>query len=71
MLKYGFVVAVTVAVTRAVNMAIRFIPVIIQKKEKRRPGMDFGDLSPYLLKLCLRKILVNDIFKWKDYNSQA
>ena len=29
-------------------MDMMFIPVIIQIKQKRRPGKDFGDLSPYL-----------------------
>ena len=43
-------------------MAMIFIPVIIQKKQKIRPGMDFGDLSPYLLKLHVRKVFVKDSF---------
>lgn len=42
--------AVTEAVTNAVNIDIIFIPVMIQMKQKSLPGNDLGELSPYLVK---------------------
>ena len=42
--------AVTEAVTNAVNIDMIFIPVMIQMKQKSLPGNDFGELSPYLVK---------------------
>lgn len=56
MLKYGLAVAVTVAVTSAVNMDIIFIPVMIQMKQNNLPGNDLGELSPYLLKKKLSTV---------------
>ena len=50
MLKYGRVVAVTVAVTRAVKMEMMLTPVMIQRKQNNLPGIDFGERSPYLKK---------------------
>lgn len=41
--------AVTEAVTNAVNIDIIFIPVMIQMKQKSLPGNDLGELSPYLV----------------------
>ena len=42
--------AVTEAVTNAVNIDMIFIPVMIQMKQKSLPGNDLGELSPYLVK---------------------
>lgn len=46
MLKCGMVEAETDAVTRAVNMEMMLIPVIIQKTQNTRPGTQFGLRSP-------------------------
>lgn len=47
--------AVTEAVTNAVNIDIIFIPVMIQMKQKSLPGNDLGELSPYLVKQNKKK----------------
>ena len=49
--------AVTEAVTNAVNIDMIFIPVMIQMKQKSLPGNDFGELSPYLVKKKKKKTL--------------
>ena len=48
--------AVTEAVTNAVNIDIIFIPVMIQMKQKSLPGNDLGELSPYLVKQQKKKL---------------
>lgn len=47
--------AVTEAVTNAVNIDMIFIPVMIQMKQKSLPGNDLGELSPYLVKQKKKK----------------